>query len=441
MANSKHYDCAVIGNWHLAFLTATCLAHLGRRVALVNDEENGWHEFPVPPVYEPGLAEMIERCRSQGSLSFEESLKDEWSANYVWIAIDTPVNSLDQVDTTPVEQAIKQTSLLKKSRTVIVSSQVPLGFCNRMERETGCEMVYVPENLQLGKGIETFLKAGRTVIGASEKRTSEKVRALLEGVESDYLLCDLQTAEMVKHATNAFLATSISFANELARIGEKFGVDNQAVATALRMDKRIGKRAYVVPGLGFAGGTLPRDLRILQELGARAHVETPLVDAVLHVNEQAKHAVLSAVTSHCGGSVKGKKILILGYTYKEDTDTLRRSLSVEVARLFASEGAQVWGYDPIMNGKDLSEFGGSLTHCNHWSEVSVCPDVIVVMTPREAFRQISWSAFKSQGVDCSLILDVRAALSSESVLGAGFSYKALWQPVVTLGQHQQEVHS
>lgn len=432
MSEKQQFDCAVIGNWHLAYVTSACLADLGHNTALVTTEESGTGDASVLPVYEPGLAELIENSKKAGRFHFIEGVTPSWTAKYVWLAIDTPVNADDEVDLTPLDLAISQISANKNSteNTLILSSQIPLGYCEKIEKEYGLKVVYIPENLRLGKGIETFTKADRTVIGTSDEKLGKEIQTFLAGLQTDYLFCDLATAEMVKHATNAFLATSISFANELARIGEKFGVDNQAVGQALRMDKRIGKQAYVVAGLGFAGGTLPRDLRVLQKLGRDSKTPTPLVDAVLNINESTTKAVSEAVSSYCGGTVQGKKILILGYTYKAETNTLRRSLSIDLAGLFKGAGAEVWGHDPMMNGADLSAFGGNLQHFENWESIPSCPDVVVIMTAREQFPTLSWKSLATKGSALTpLIVDVRGIISERDALNSGFSYKALWQPI------------
>jgi UDPglucose 6-dehydrogenase len=245
------------------------------------------------------------------------------------------------------------------------------------------------------------------------------------------------TAEMVKHATNAFLATSISFANELARIGELMGVDNQAVATALKMDKRIGKGAYVTPGLGFAGGTLPRDLRILQKFAREHDIPSQLVDSVLNINEATSDSLVSSTRNYLG-ELRGKTILIVGYTYKPEIDTLRRSSSLELGEKLKAQGATVWGYDPVMNSRDLTPLEGLIRHFNEWNEIPSTPDAAIIMTPRPQFAALDWKNLGARGesggaMKAPLVFDTRSSLPSAAILSAGFTYKALWQPVQSRG--------
>jgi len=434
MPPKTHYTCAVIGDWHLAFITSACLAELGHRTVLVNPRLPGmpeWGAFPSLALTEPELPEMIAAARRDGRLAHVDGVSDAWSADFVWLAIDTPVDERDEPDVSVLVTAAERVAESRACTGVfVVTSQVPLGFCSGLEQKLGLAVAYVPENLRLGRGVETFLRCDRLVIGASAPETAERVRILLQGVQGACLTCDLPTAEMIKHATNAFLATSISFANELARIGERSKVDNQLVATALKMDKRIGPLAYVSPGLGFAGGTLPRDLRVLQRLGRVSSVPTPLVDAILEVNESTVAALIDSVAQHLE-SLDEKEILILGYSYKADADTLRRSPSIELASRLAQRGARVIGYDPFMNGRDLAPLLGIIDHRAEWIDLHGAPDATIVMTPRKEFASLAWDALEVPRslVPVPLVVDARGIVSSRAVLRAGFAFKALWQPI------------
>jgi UDPglucose 6-dehydrogenase len=435
----KHYDCAVIGEWHLAFVTAGCVSSLGHKTLLVNSSKNPadqWRAFPELSLVEPELPELISRSRAEGRLDYLNGISTDFSADYVWLAIDTPVNDRDEADVSSLVAVAEQVSrhgCCKKG--FVVSSQIPLGFSRSLEERFGLTVIYVPENLRLGKGVDTFLRADRTVIGATKREDAEGVRALLSGLKTDFLLCDLPTSEMVKHATNAFLATSISFANELARLGDSMGVDNVVVGQALKMDKRIGKAAYVIPGLGFAGGTLPRDLRILQGIGRERHIPTALVDAVLDVNEATALALVSALIDFFGPDHARRRVLILGYTYKPEADTLRRSPAIDLATLLKERGLDAYGHDPLMNGRDLSPLDGKIAHFARWDEIDFVPDAIVLMSPRPAFQAIDWARLRALAPSPvrSLVLDTSSSLDAETVLRGGFAYKALWRPVRSAG--------
>lgn len=427
-------NVAVIGDWHLAFVTASVLADCGHNVQLVkplNLNPTTWPSFPPIPVMEPGLQDMIDRNRKENRLDFKNGLQEDLKADFIWMAVDTPVNDKDEPQLEPLLVIADQISKLKqKPQALIVSTQIPLGFCHELEKRTGLSVAYVPENLRLGKGIETFQRADRTVIGSDKLETAQAVQSLMSKFQTEFLLCNAVTSEMVKHANNAFLATSISFANELARIGEKYGVDSVTVGKALKLDKRIGPAAYVIPGLGFAGGTLPRDLRVLQQLGQKENIPTQLVDAVLQVNENTTKAISEIVQDHVLKNKLPKTVLVLGYTYKADTDTLRRSLSLDIAEDLKKSGFEILGLDPVMNGKDLSQLNGKIEHFESLDKISKLPSVVLLMTARPAFDSFSWDKLAALNTNSAslLVLDSQNFLKPDPILKAGLLFKRLWSP-------------
>ncbi len=434
---AKNLDVAVIGDWHLAFVTSAVFASLGLRSALVkplNLNSSEWTKFPAIPVQEPGLEELIQTGLAANLLSFCNGVSESLEAKYLWLAVDTPVSELDEPQIEPLLQIVEQLqSLVVKPRALFISSQVPLGFCRDLQMRLSFPVVYVPENLRLGKGIETFLAADRTVLGCDRPEFFGEAGQLFSGFKTEIVQCNLVTAEMVKHATNAFLATSISFANEIARVGQNFGVDSQLVGKALKLDLRIGKSAYVMPGLGFAGGTLPRDLRVLQKLGKREGVPTPLTDAVLQVNESTTEAIFQIIDNGVRNRGLQKNVVLLGYTYKADTDTLRRSLSVELAQKFKENAYQVFGFDPVMNGKDLSAFQENLQHVTQWSELGKAPATFVCLTGRKEFATLDWSQLTGSWKSSAeyLVFDTQAVMDAKSVLASGLSFQRLWgQPLI-----------
>jgi UDPglucose 6-dehydrogenase len=450
MVSTNKYDIAVIGDWHLAFVTASVLADCGHKVALVNHKANSrsplpgqskneplWSDFPPIPVMEPGLNEMIANARAENLLHFENGVTNSWAASHIWMAVDTPVNDQDEPNVEPLLEIVNQ---IKKhqplTKNFIISSQVPLGFGDQVYNILKIPVSYVPENLRLGKGIDTFLRADRTVIGSTDPESANEVKNLMVKFETQFLLTNLITSEMVKHANNIFLATSISFANELSRLGEKFNVDSMTVGKALRLDKRIGSAAYVLPGLGFAGGTLPRDLRVVQKIGKTVNVPTPLVDAVLNVNENTTIALAEIIQDHISKNQLPKKVLLLGYTYKADTDTLRRSLTIDLAKLLSQQGIAVSGYDSVMNSKDLSELDGIIQH-NPTLDFKEKFSAVICMTARPTFANLDWSYLVKSCSKSCLILDTQNILNSKQILSNNLWFQQLWAPI----QKQKEVAS
>ncbi|MGE0527253.1 MAG: nucleotide sugar dehydrogenase [Bdellovibrionales bacterium] len=396
----------VIGDWHLAYCTAVSFSHSGVKTILKLSHHGDGHDkaqrsssektlepgTPSCPIQEPGFEDLVQEGRNQNTLFHTR----DWSgfhATVWWLAVDTPVDDQDMPQTEVLVRTLEEGFQFgRKPLVLAVSSQVPVGFCRKLQERFGTPVAYVPENLRLGQGIETFYRADRTVIGADDLEAGVCVRKLMGEFPTEFLMTNLATAEMVKHATNFFLAMSISYANELARIGQRFGVDHAFITSALKADKRIGPFAYVKPGLGFAGGTLPRDLRVLQGLGQELNVPVPVTDAVLKVNEQVDDVILDRIDELRRAGKSEKSVLLMGYSYKADVDTVRRSPAERLARHLHANGYSVYGYDPIMNGKDLGDLPKVLRHCSDLNEVPATCSLFVVVTPRPAFKELNWNA-------------------------------------------------
>ncbi len=389
-----NFQVAVIGDWHLAFCTAVSFSKSGVVTLLKQAQGPASVSAGIPPcpVKEPSFDDFVAEGRRRESL-FSTGAWQGWAAPIWWLAVDTPVDDEDRPDTRVLLDTLAEGFKLGvKPEILAVSSQVPLGFCKRVQDQFGVPVVYVPENLRLGQGIETFLRADRTVIGADVSEAGERVKGLMKGFTTQFLHTNLASAEMVKHATNIFLATSISYANEIARVGQKFGVDHNFVTSALKADKRIGPAAYVKPGLGFAGGTLPRDLRVLETLGSELGVPVPLVKAVLQINDSVDDVIVERIM---GMGLANKKVLLAGYSYKADVDTVRRSPAERLAKLLRAKGFTVFGFDPMMNGKPLETLTDVVQHCADLSEVPKDCALAVIVTPRASFKDLNWGHLKT----------------------------------------------
>ncbi len=434
-SETRLYDVAVIGEWHLAFVTAACFAARGKKTALIKPAGYWAETEPRCPIHEVGVDEELAAAQSAGNLDFLSADDPYWHATVIWMAVDTPVNEQDEPQLEPLTEIAKGVAERRNPNVFAVSSQIPLGYCRELESLLGPRIAYIPENLRLGQGIATFAQADRTVIGGSTLDIAEQVHQLMDGFDTEFIVCGLETAEMVKHANNAFLATSISFANEMARIGSTHQVDNYAVARALKLDARIGPKAYVAPGLGFAGGTLPRDLRVLEQLGRDSNTPTPLTSAVLEVNRSTSTLVAEVVL----GEIKvaraesdattdtAPRVLLLGYTYKADTDTLRRSMTIEIARELAEAGVECHGFDPFLNGKDLTELIGVIEHHNELTEIPAC-EVVLLMTARPMFREIDWRELEQPAQRPTTLIDTQQFLDSSAIKSAGLNFRPLWAP-------------
>jgi UDPglucose 6-dehydrogenase len=284
------------------------------------------------------------------------------------------------------------------------------------------DIAYSPENLRLGKAIEYFKKPDRIVIGADSISTLDKVEAFFNVIPAPKLRMNLRSAEMTKHALNAFLATSISFANEIANLCDEVGADALKVAEALKTETRIGPGIPLLPGLAFAGGTLARDLKILKKLGKDANYETPLINAVLTVNYHQNSLVIRKLQK-IYGSIKNLNIGILGLTYKAGTSTLRRSAAIEIIKELTDSGAKIRAYDPKVSPEELQHHKG-FTFLPDPYAVAKGADALVIITDWPEFKILDFDLIKAS-MKRPVLIDAKNMLDSQLLINKGFLYSGV----------------
>jgi UDPglucose 6-dehydrogenase len=331
----------------------------------------------------------------------------------VWIAYDTPVDDDDRADVGwVVKQAMLVLPHVSEGSTVIVSSQLPVGTTRRLELEYArigsptarVGFGYSPENLRLGKAIDVFLKPDRVVVGVRDDRDRARIAALLRPITDRIEWMSVESAEMSKHAINAFLATSVSFINELAEICEEVGADAKEVERALKTEARIGPKSYLSPGAAFAGGTLARDVQFLSALGATHGRPTDLISAIKTSND-AHRMWAARKLEQLLGTVNGVVIGIWGLTYKPGTDTLRRSSAIELCEWLSKRGARVQAHDPAVRSLPAS-VEGQIRLCTTPDDAARGASALVVATEWPDYRSVDAAAIAS-------------AMSSPTVLDAG----------------------
>ncbi len=389
---------AVYGLWHLGCVTAACLAEAGHDVVGLDLEEDTVAGLGRgrAPLHEPGLDDLLASGLASGRLRFTtdpaEALPD---AAVVWVAFDTPVNDRDEADVAWLQERLERIAgHVAPGTLVLISSQVPAGFTRALEGDwagRGLRFAVTPENLRLGKALGVFRTPDRVVVGVRGDSDRETVEALLAPFRARVEWMSVESAEMTKHALNAFLATSVVFANELARLCEAVGADAREVERGLKSEARIGPRAYLAPGAAFAGGTLARDLRYLTAFGERYGVLTPLLSGVLAGNEAHKGWVRDWLGRLLGGAT-APVVALLGLTYKAGTSTLRRSTAVEHARWLSDRGACVRAYDPHV--AELPDtLAGVVTLCGSAEEALAGADAALIATEWPQFRGLRVEAF------------------------------------------------
>lgn len=390
---------AVYGLWHLGCVTAACLAtREENRVVGFDLDESVIADLQKghPPVEEPGLRELIDAGLESGRLSFATSAKDALAgADVLWITFDTPVNERDEADVAFVRERFDRiANHIPPGTHVLISAQVPVGFTRGVARDwasRGLHFAYSPENLRLGSAIAAFTQAERAVIGASDGANRGLLGNLFAPFARRMEWMSLESAEMTKHAVNAFLATSVAFINEIARLCEVTGADAREVSRGLKSEPRIGPKAYLNPGAAFAGGTLARDLRFLSAFGRDKHVATPLLQGALDSNAGHLGWLREKVDWALGG-ISNPVVALLGLTYKPNTSTLRRSAAVELATWMQQKGVRVRATDPGV-AQLPAELAGKIELCPDAAACLAGADLAVVATEWIPFRSLSADAF------------------------------------------------
>ncbi|HAF94621.1 MAG: hypothetical protein A2X34_09170 [Elusimicrobia bacterium GWC2_51_8] len=394
----------VYGLWHLGCVTAACMADLGFDVCGLDDDAGVVKKLTsgAAPLFEPGLDELISKGEACGRLSFSSDMKNALSgADVLWVAFDTPVDDEDRADIEYVRaQTLRALAHLRAGGKVVISSQAPVGFVRGLE--TACAEKYPgkkllfasqPENLRLGNALPVFLNPDRIIIGVRSTAHIAEFEPLFSKITSRLEWMRTESAEMTKHAINSFLAVSVVFANEIAGICEAVGADAAEVARGLKTEERIGPKAYVGPGTAFAGGTLARDINFLVGTGDRLSKNDLLLRAARESNNIHKDWIKNKLKELVGG-LKGRKIAVLGLTYKPGTSTLRRSLAVELCKWLAASGAAVAAYDPLAEQLP-PRLAASIKAVNSISEAASGADCVIIGAEHPEFRRLAGAELES----------------------------------------------
>ena len=416
----NNIQISVVGLWHLGSVTASCLAEKGFKVSAYDHDVNIINNFNkgVLPIYEPGLEDLMNINKTKGNLSFSSDLLSISNSELIWVTYDTPVNDQDIAD---VEFVINNTIALfpyfKEDSVVLISSQLPVGSISYLESiflnkfpNKNVSFACSPENLRLGKAIDVFLNPDRIIVGIRNEKAKIKLNNILSTITENIIWMKVESAEMTKHALNAFLATSVVFINELAVLCEHVGANANEVEQGLKSEVRIGKKAYLRPGSAFDGGTLARDLTYLVEKEIEYNLSSIFFSSILQSNESHKSWVVNKI-SEVFLSLKDKKIGILGLTYKPGTNTLRRSTAIEICNLLHDKGAKITAFDPSITNlpSNLENF---ITLESVIDNVIIGKDAVIVATEWPVFKELSTFDF-SRLTNKLLIFDANSFLQNE----------------------------
>lgn len=420
---------AVYGLWHLGSVTAACLASRGHVVVGIDEDPAIISGLKAgrSPVREAGVNERISEHLGRNLTFTSDVAEGTAAADIIWITFDTPVDENDVADVEYVLSKIRGIlEHVSQGSIIVVSSQMPVGSIGKIQSDCAeiiarkrLEFACVPENLRLGKAVECFLHADRYVIGSESENVRSKLESVLGPLTGNIIHVSPQSAEMSKHALNGFLALSVAYSNELARLCEKNSADAWEVEKCLKADTRIGHMAYLSPGAAFSGGTLARDAGFLNALAGRDGMTLPLIASILPSNERHKLWPLERLID-VYQNLKGLSVAVLGLTYKPGTDTLRRSLSLDICRNLHESGASVSAYDPFVS-RLPQEYSYIALHQS--AEAAMLgADAVIILTAWPEFKDIPWGTFVTSLKQC-VILDPGGLLRAKASEGSGhFSY-------------------
>ncbi len=428
MAVTKKAGIGIFGAGWVGLVTGACFAELGHNVTIrdvVSERIEALRSGTVP-IHEQGLDELLERNRER--LSFTLDAREVAAqAELLFVCVGTPPTYSGDADLTAIWTVLDELPA-ETQATVVMKSTVPVGTGDRvraaLEARGLAHVGYVsnPEFLAEGSAVRDFMKPDRVVVGAFSEADGAAVAALYDGLDTEVVQTDVHSAEMIKLASNAFLATRISFINEIANVCEVTGADVEEVARGMGLDRRIGPH-FLRAGIGYGGSCFPKDVSALKQLAGNSGYHFQLLNSVIEVNELQKRRVVGKLEKHLG-PLAGKRIALLGLAYKAGTDDLREASSIVLAARLLAEGAEVTAWDPVARPRD--ELRGA-TLCATALEAVTGADAAVIVTEWEELRDLVNADVRAL-MRNPLFVDGRNLLDPNAVRASGFAYEGVGRP-------------
>ena len=424
---------SVIGAGYVGLVTAACFGEKGHQVTCVDivaERVEALRRGQVP-IQEPGLAELWNKHLESGALEVTDShslgMRD---CDFIFICVGSPSLPDGSTDLAQVVSAARSVAdHVSGNPILVVKSTIPLGTANRLAKIVNADrsspsLIHVvsnPEFLREGEAVVDFMNPDRVILGAADRSSAEAVASLYTPLTCPVLFCDNATAEMVKYASNAFLATKISFINEIASLCEPFNVEVNDVARGMGMDHRIGAD-FLKAGLGWGGSCLPKDISALAAMARESRLPSPLLDSVFEVNSKIPSAVAMKLDRLLGG-LQRRTVGVWGLTFKPDTDDLRESPAVMLANLLVNTGCTVKAYDPAVN-RCGSEPARTVTYCANPYEAARDSDAVVLATAWQEFLSLDMARVREE-MRGNLFFDARNAFDPRRLSDLGFTYLAI----------------
>jgi len=423
----------VIGVGYVGLVTGACLADLGNQVVCINrsQEKSDNLKKGILPIYEPGLEEIVRRNNEAGRLHFttswDEALAD---AEFVFIAVGTPTGIEGEADLAYVQAVTEEVAKrIRKPLIIINKSTVPIGTGDWVADivrdirgdDVPFSVVSNPEFLREGSGVYDFLNPDRVVLGSTNRESAEKVAELYAPLGGETIITDLRTAEMIKYASNAFLATKISFINEIANICESLGADVKEVANGMGADRRISP-SFLGAGLGWGGSCFPKDIKALIHM-AELYGERPeILRAVSHVNYDQRKRLIQKLR-HILGGFRGKTVGLWGLAFKPNTDDMRDAPSLSIVNMLQHEGATVKAYDPEAQANARQRMEDVIL-CDDPYQVAEAADALILVTEWNEFKQLDMAQVRSV-MRQPVLIDGRNIYDPRRMAEIGFTYRGV----------------
>lgn len=423
------YSISMFGVGYVGLVTGACFAELGNRVTCYDTDHAKvmMLQRGIMPIFEPGLPEMVERNVAAGRLSFTTAPREAVTgSDILFIAVGTPMGDDGHADLIHIRAAaVAIAENLNGPKIVVNKSTVPVetgdlvtgiieAHANRFAK---VEVVSNPEFVREGSAISDFMSPDRIVLGVSSDRAAETMRELYAPLRAPIILTSVRTAEMIKYTANAFLATKISFINEIAQICECVGADVRDVVRGAGSDHRIGT-AFLQPGLGFGGSCFPKDVMALRRIAESRGLDPTLLKATLLVNSAALNNAYVKITDHLGGSVHGKTIGFLGLAFKPDTDDIRESPALELACRLAKAGARVRAHDPVAL-ENCKQRTSALEYVDKIEQTALGADALIIATDWSLYKNLPLAQFRD-AMHGNLIFDLRNIIDLVEAVKHGF---------------------
>ncbi len=427
---------AVVGTGYVGLVTGTCFAETGVDVVCVDIDEEKVNKMKagIVPIYEPHLDAIFERNIKQGRLKFTTELKSAIEgASVVFLALPTPPGEDGSADLSYIlGVAEKLGPMLTDYKVIVNKSTVPVGTAQKVSAaikastSTEFDVVSNPEFLREGFAVDDFMKPDRVVIGTS----SDRARKIMEDIYKPFvrqgnpIICmDEASSELTKYAANSFLATKITFMNEIANICEKVGANVDQVRAGIGSDTRIGKR-FLFPGIGYGGSCFPKDVLALEKSASQVGYDFKILKSVMEVNSYQKTVIVPKIKNHFKNDLKGKKIAIWGLAFKPDTDDIREAPSLYIINELLKEGAHIKAYDPEAMNNVKALFGDKISYAlNHYDAIENA-DALVINTEWSVFRTPDFSLV-SEKLNNKLIFDGRNLYDTSSMKKLGYTYYSI----------------